>query len=104
VEYFAGLLAGDFDVDYDVDVTDYLIMSSHFLTDVLGLTLAETYALGDITQDHVIDGHDYIGFRQAYLDANGAPFLGVPEPAAGSLSVATWAGLFFVRLANRTRR
>jgi hypothetical protein len=84
-------ILGDFDDDSDVDVTDYLTLSTHLFTDVSGLTLAQSYMMGDITRDFVIDGRDFTGFYRAYDDFNGlgafvAMLAAMPEPSAGWLA------------------
>jgi hypothetical protein len=95
MQIFAGPLRGDFDADFDVDLTDYLNLAAHLHTDVSALTTAQSYVLGDMTRDLRIDGHDYRDFRFAYDDVNGvgafvAMLTAVPEPAAGSLAAIGW--------------
>ena len=95
-------IPGDFDFDDDVDVTDYLIFSTHHFVDVTGLTTEQSYASGDMTLDLKIDGHDFVAFRTAYDDANGlgafvAMLTAVPEPSSGMLALVGLAGLFFQR-------
>jgi hypothetical protein len=89
---------GDFDDDLDVDLTDYLTLSSHLHTNVSGMTPEQTALLGDITGDRVIDGEDYASFVASFDEANGvgafvAMLKGVPEPGAGTLLAVALAGL-----------
>jgi DNA-binding beta-propeller fold protein YncE len=91
-------IPGDFDDDSDVDVNDYLTLSTHLFTDVSGLTAAQSYMMGDFTRDLIIDGRDFTGFYRAYDDFNGmgafvAMLAAIPEPSAGWL--AAWACLAF---------
>lgn len=81
---------GDFDHDFDVDVADYLILSTHLLTDVSGLGSDQSYLLGDITKDQTIDGNDFSSFVAAFDAANGigsfaAAQIAVPEPSMAVL-------------------
>jgi len=64
-------LPGDFDLDGDVDLADYLKMSGYLHTDVSSLRAAEAYLRGDMTRDRKIDGHDFRSFRRAFDAANG---------------------------------
>jgi hypothetical protein len=84
-------IPGDFDDDGDVDLADYLNLSTNLLTDVSALTPEQAYLLGDFNTDLKIDGHDFVAFRTAYDNANGlgafvAMLAAVPEPSAGALA------------------
>ena len=86
-----GLVPGDFDDDGDVDVPDYLTLSSHLHTDVSGLTSEQSYLSGDMTRDLEINGRDFLAFVTAFDDANGvaafqAMIVALPEP--GGLGLA----------------
>lgn len=95
---------GDFDKDTDVDLTDYLTLSTHLLTDVSGLTSDQSYLLGDMTKDSIIDGNDFCSFEFAFDDANGvgafaAMQRSIPEPTGAWL--VSFAGAAVVRRRRR---
>jgi hypothetical protein len=84
-------LPGDFDGDFDIDLADYLNLSSHLLTNVSSLTPEQSYALGDFNSDLKINLPDFVGFRAAYDNANGlgafvAMLQFIPEPTSAVLA------------------
>ena len=106
LEFIPFFIPGDFDDDDDVDVSDYLNLSTNLFTDVSGLTTAQSYMLGDITADLKIDGRDFAGFCVAYDDFNGlgalaAILAAVPEPSAGLLAGLGCGALCLRRGAGR---
>jgi hypothetical protein len=91
-------ILGDFDDDEDIDLADYLNLSSHLLTDVSALTSGETYLLGDMNADLKINVSDFVAFRTAYDDANGVGAFAamqrtVPEPMSVKLAAYLGCGL-----------
>ena len=89
---FIPSILGDLDGDSDLDVTDYLNLSSHLLTNVSGMAALDTYLLGDLNGDRRINGADYVSFRTFYDQVNGvgafeAMLAGVPEPSTAWLGV-----------------
>jgi hypothetical protein len=63
-------------------------------TDVSQLLPAQSYPLGNITGDREINGHDFLGFVEAFDDFNGlgafqAMLEAVPEPSASTLAFAS---------------
>lgn len=98
----ASFLPGDFDLDLDVDLTDYLTLSTHLFTDVSALTTEQAYLMGDMTSDLVINASDLRAFRFAHDDANGlgafvAMLARVPEPSAGGLAILGAGAMLFRR-------
>ncbi|WP_146561308.1 hypothetical protein [Posidoniimonas corsicana] len=80
-------LPGDFDNSGDVTLADYLTLSANLHTDIAGLGQAESYLLGNMNGDGVIDYGDFVAFSNAFpgnlqaaIDAAAAP-----EPGAVSL-------------------
>ncbi len=84
-------LRADFNGDFTLDITDYLILSQHLHEDVSALPLEQTFELGDLNADRRINGLDFVGFRADYEAIYGsgsfvALLASVPEPTAGSLA------------------
>ena len=95
-------ILGDFDGDFDIDVADYLNLSTHLLTNVTALTIQQAYLLGDFTGDLRINGDDFVRFRTAYDEANGvgafvAMVNALPEPSTGVLAGVACAMLIWRR-------
>jgi hypothetical protein len=85
-----GLQPGDFDLDGNVTMADFVILSDNFGT---GTTLAQ----GDANQDGRVGLDDFQIFAANFTPA-GAPLAGVPEP--GGLALL---GLASVLLLSFTR-
>ena len=83
----------DFDLDGDIDTTDYVTLRSHHLANLGGTLPIDTFALGDINGDLVNDYRDFRLFKTDFIAANGAAafasmvasFGAIPEPATLSL-------------------
>jgi hypothetical protein len=91
LEFIEPVILGDFNDDFLVSQTDYLILVANLHTDVSQLLPAQSYPFGNITGDREIDGRDFLGFVKAYDDFNGvgafqAMLDAVPEP--GSVGLA----------------
>lgn len=101
---------GDFDENDEIELTDYLNLSSHLHTNLAGLPAAQAYLMGDMTLDQVIDGRDFVAFRIAYDNANGtgafvAMLNAIPEPSTGLLAaLGCGAGSFLCRLGSTPSR
>ncbi len=98
VEFIPAVIPGDFNADSQLDLTDYLILSANLHADMSGMTVEQSYALGDFTRDRLIDGRDFVAFRTQYDVFNGVgAFVAlvnqVPEPATGVLGAAAMAAL-----------
>ena len=97
---------GDFDVDGDIDVADWLIHNAGRGADLNGLSIAEGYRLGDIDGSGQIDMVDFVLFKERFEEANGAgsfaAMSGVPEPSAATLLGSTL--LFGLLLCSSTNR
>ncbi|HVU87564.1 MAG TPA: dockerin type I repeat-containing protein [Pirellulales bacterium] len=85
------ILPGDFNQDGKVNLTDYSILTSHWLqTGVSG-------ANGDLNGDGTVNITDFSLFKQDYIAANGAganALTAVPEPGTLVLIVAALPALF----------
>ena len=95
-------LLGDFDGDSDIDIVDYLQLSTNLFTNVTALTTQQSYVLGDFTGDLRINGDDFVRFRTAYDEANGvgafvAMVNALPEPSTGLLAGVACAMLIWRR-------
>lgn len=78
-------LVGDLDGDGDITATDWTKFKSGQGIDLAGMSLAESYSLGDLNNDGVHDLVDFLKFRVSYETVHGAGsfsrLLGtVPEP------------------------
>ncbi len=87
VEFIPAVIPGDFNADGQLNLTDYLILSTNLHSDVSSLTAEQSYILGDFTRDRLIDGRDFVAFRTQYDVFNGVGALAaalkqVPEPAS----------------------
>ncbi len=100
---------GDFNQDRQLDLVDYLILSLNLHTDVSALTTDQSYALGDMNLDRIIDGRDFVDFRSAYDEVNGAgAFVAmlnrVPEPTSAALAALASGALIARRRLKGRRR
>lgn len=99
---------GDFDGDGDIDLGDYVILSTHLHVDVSNLGVEQAYLQGDFTKDRRIDGKDFVEFRTAYDAANGvgafvATLHAIPEPSTGLLIAAACGAMLMWRRTNHRR-
>ena len=99
---------GDLDGDADIDVADYLTLSTNLFTNVSALTTDQSYPLGDLTADLRVDGKDFADFRTAYDEANGAGMFVamlqfVPEPSTITSALLTMATLALTLGARRRK-
>jgi hypothetical protein len=91
LEFIEPVIPGDFNDDFIVNLTDYLILVANLHTDVSELMPEQSYPFGNITGDREIDGRDFLGFVKAFDDFNGvgafqAMLDAIPEPSAGALA------------------
>jgi hypothetical protein len=98
----AGSLSADINGDGAIDIDDFAIIQSNFLSNVpLGLQ-------GDANSDGRVDHRDYYFWRSAYLNAGGdlalLDSLHVPEPAAAVYALVAMLvrGTPFIRPRNAT--
>lgn len=107
---FADILAtpfGDLDFSGSVGPEDWLILSENAQTNTPGLSAIDAYAVGDLNLDGANDVLDFVLFKDAYIDANGASAFtrlvaGVPEPCSLVLASIAW-GLFPGRSTTRIK-
>lgn len=97
---------GDLDFDGDIDGADWDIFSANHLTDLSGLTVAQSSAVGDLDGDLDNDFDDFRIFQGDFDAANGegalAALIGaVPEPSTVSLLLLAACGGICLR---RNRR
>jgi hypothetical protein len=82
-------IAGDFDLDGDVDGADFLAWQRGF-----GITGTATVAQGDADGNHSVDGADLAIWRQNFgSGASVAAASAVPEPSAALLAIGAIAAL-----------
>lgn len=84
-------IEGDFDFDGDLDQDDYANLMSNMFSPSVGVTEAEAYTFGDLTDDLVIDFDDHNQFQALFDAANGAGAFqamvsAVPEPTSATLA------------------
>jgi len=84
--------SGDFNADGDITSADWLILRGSRFTDLSGLSGAEAYRRGDITEDLAVTHADFAAFKQAYEQSNGigsfeAMLASVPEPSSLALVI-----------------
>jgi hypothetical protein len=80
-------LLGDFDDNGTIDMLDFDILRMNFLE-------GTTFEQGDINFSGLVDVHDFLEFKQAFLAANpGAAASAVPEPTALLLVALGLAGV-----------
>jgi hypothetical protein len=76
------LIPGDLNEDGMVDLADWALMKTGFLTDLTGLTPTQRFSTGDLNRDGAIDLLDMDLFAAAFANDNSANTVGaVPEPA-----------------------
>jgi hypothetical protein len=98
---------GDLDTSGSITAADWVIQRNNQHTSLSGLSLAEAYRVGDLNRDLQNDHADFVLFKQAFEDANGAGSFvamltgdfGVPEPASMLLVLA--AGLLAAPVLGR---
>ena len=82
-------LEGDFDADGDIDADDWNVVRSNLGGDVTGLSRVERYLLGDLDNDSLVGGGDFVEFKGIFEAANGAgsfaALLAIPEPSSALL-------------------
>ncbi|QDU88826.1 Arylsulfatase precursor [Pirellulimonas nuda] len=89
------LVPGDFNNSGQIDPEDWSILRQNLFSDVSNLDPQAAYALGDITQDGLINRFDFASFREAYAAAHGPNALSaldsaaVPEPGSAALIVGS---------------
>jgi hypothetical protein len=94
---------GDFNFDGVIGPADYAIFIGSFFEDITG-SIADAYALGDLTSDIAVGYDDLLQFRDIYDIANGAGafqalMVGVPEP--GGLTLVACVGVFVLSVYRR---
>jgi hypothetical protein len=109
LEFIEPFFLGDFNDDFIINLTDYLILVANLHTDVSQLLPAQSYPLGNITGDREINGHDFLGFAKAFDDFNGvgafqAMQAAIPEPTTGALAALGAAGIVVWRKKRAMRR
>lgn len=102
----APLVAGDLDVDGDLDADDWAILRSNQHGDLSDKSLAEAYRLGDLTGDLQNNHPDFVAFKNAFDAVNGAGAFvamaaSVPEPLSFTLFAAGAALTWSVRRDRR---
>lgn len=98
-------LVGDLNLSGTITAADWGILRSNQFADLSGFSLAEAYRRGDLTADKLNNQDDFIAFKTAFEDANGAGsfaamLAGVPEPSCALLVLG--AGVFAVQVRRRT--
>jgi hypothetical protein len=85
-------IIGDLNFDRDVDLADWALFKTGFVTDLTNLTRAERYGKGDFTLDGTINLSDANAFATAFDAMNGAGSFAaltgdsfVPEPTTAVL-------------------
>lgn len=88
---------GSFDGDADIDTGDFAILMSNMFGSA-STTAVESYFLGDVTGDLVVDFEDFVAFEELYDAANGpgafAALSGTQIPEPSSIAVLTSFLLF----------
>lgn len=104
VEYVNGIDVefGDLDLDGDIDGQDWLGFVGGHLTDLSGMTPAQSYTSGDLDGDGDNDFADFRLFEGYFDAANGTGALaaliaGVPEPSTGLLLALAGGPLALMR-------
>lgn len=91
----SGVVA-DLNLDGVLDRQDWLVFASHTHTDLSTSSATGRYLSGDFNFDGANDYNDFVYFRNAFIEANGAAefarMLSVPEPNAAMIVglAATW--------------
>lgn len=98
-------MRSDFDLDDDIDVSDWTAFLAFHKSSFTGLTPDQAYARGDLDGDFDNDFRDFLTFRTDYDVANGpgsfARLASVPEPSAAAL--AAIAACLCMRRAERVK-
>lgn len=89
----------DFDLDGDIDETDYLTMRAHHLEDLGGTFHGETYPLGDINGDLVNDYLDFRLFKADFIAANSMAAFASLMAGEGAVPEPTTLGLLMLGMA-----
>jgi hypothetical protein len=98
---------GDVNADGEITAADYIILADNQHTDLSALSLAEAYRRGDLNEDLANNHADFVSFKTAFEEANGAGsfaamLAGIPEPS--SLAIVILAGMIgFATSARRGR-
>jgi hypothetical protein len=109
LEFIEPFFLGDFNDDFIINLSDYLILVANLHTDVSQLLPAQSYPLGNITGDREVNGHDFLAFVKAFDDFNGvgafqAMQAAIPEPTTGALAALGAAGIVVWRKKRAMRR
>ena len=98
----------DLNFNGQLDPGDWTIFRTHHLQDMSGLSLAQSYQLGDLNGDGVNDFTDFRMFQADYTAENGAAafaaLLKVPEPSTLALLVLGCTAVFVRRTSRGHRR
>jgi hypothetical protein len=86
-ELLSETMFGDLNGDGELTAIDWTQFKSGQGANLSGLTLAQVYAVGDLNGDRIHDLTDFVAFRAAFEQANGAGAFArmlknVPEPAS----------------------
>ena len=96
----------DLNFNGQLDPGDWTIFRTHHLQDMSGLSLAQSYQLGDLNGDGVNDFTDFRMFQADYTAENGAAafaaLLKVPEPSTLALLVLGCTAVFVRRTSVAT--
>ncbi len=99
-------LPGDLDLNSIVNVADWMLFRQGQQSDMTGFTVSQALAGGDMNGDFRNDHADFVLFKTAFNELNGAgafaAMLGVPEP--GSTAMAVLACCTFMTRTRRRRR
>jgi hypothetical protein len=95
---------GDFDVDGEINVDDWVILRTNQLANLSSFSLAEAYRRGDLNGDKLSDHADFVEFKTLFDAANGAGafadmLASVPEPS--SVLLLSAAGIFGLSVRRR---
>ncbi|HEX6960970.1 MAG TPA: hypothetical protein VF175_03830 [Lacipirellula sp.] len=99
--------SGDFDGNGAINTSDYQTLMTNLHGSLAGLTLAESYARGDMVSDAAVDYYDFAAFRTAYDAVNGSGSFAqmvsqIPEPATAGMLLM--AGIVCARYVRGMRR
>jgi hypothetical protein len=65
-------MPGDFNFDNAITAADYQFLALHGEEDLMGMSVAEAYRLGDLNEDIANDIFDFVDFKALYDSVNGA--------------------------------
>jgi hypothetical protein len=96
----------DLDFDGTLDPGDWEVFKEYHLNVSAGLSVAESYAFGDLDGDGDNDFADFRLFQADYISANGAEAFGellgnVPEPSSILMAAIGLAGISRIRIQRR---